>query len=221
MSAVLAMFQRELRVSLQHRAQLLQALLYFVLLVVLFPLGSRPEAALLREFAPAVLWVAALLASVLALERLFASDLRDGTLEQMLLSPAPVTALVLAKLAAHWLVSGAPLVLLSPVLAYALGLPPAGIAAAALTLALGTPVLVLVGGIGAALTLNAGGGMLLALILLPLYVPVLIFGAHSVALAAVGLPVVGLMYILGALLILALTLAPAAIAAALRISLEH
>lgn len=220
MSACLALLQRELRIAMQHRSQLIQALLFFVLVVVLFPLGSRPDMQLLREFAPAIIWVAALLASMLSLDRLFAADARDGTLEQLLLSPAPTTGLIMTKVLAHWLTGGALVVLLSPILGYALGLSPDAAWMAMASLALGTPVLILIGAIGAALTLNAGGGMLLALILLPLYIPVLIFGAHCIVMSGQGMAVEGPLYLLAALLVLAVTLAPVAITAALRISLE-
>lgn len=215
-----AVLERELRTALRHRAQWLQALAFFVLIVALFPLGARPEAALLRPFAPAILWMAALVSTVISLDRLFVADAQDGSLEQLLLSPAPISLLLLAKVLAHWLTGGLGVVVLSPLLGLALGLPMEVCGLAMLTLALGTPVLTLVGGIGAALTVGLRSGLLLPLILLPLYVPVLIFGAQSLAAAAQGLPVTGALYMLSALLVLALTLAPLAMAAALKISLE-
>lgn len=221
MSPVYAVLARDLRIALRHRAQLLQALAFFVLIVVLFPLGSRPDAALLRDFAPAILWVAALVTTVISLERLFSNDVQDGSLDQLFLSPAPTSLLLLAKVTAHWLTGGAWVVLLSPVLGAALGLSAKACGAALITLALGTPVLALVGAIGAALTVGLRSGLLLPLILLPLYVPILIFGSHTIAVAADGLSVAGPLYILGALFVLTLTLAPVAITAALRISLEN
>lgn len=217
-----ALLQRDLLLGLRHRGELLNAWLFFVLVACLFPLGSRPEAAVLRQFAPAILWAAALLATLLSLERMFRSDLQDGSLDLLLLSPHPAGLLVLAKALAHWLTSGALLIPLAPLLAFALGLParPAGVLV--LTLLLGTPALSLIGAIGVALTAGVrGGSVLLALLVLPLYTPVLIFGAQAVAAAAAGLPVSGPLYMLSALLLLAITLAPWAAAAALRIMAEQ
>ncbi|NIP72007.1 MAG: heme exporter protein CcmB, partial [Gammaproteobacteria bacterium] len=179
------------------------------LVVSLFPLGMTPESELLRTLAPGVIWVAALLATLLSLDRMFRSDFEDGALEQMLLAPHPVTVLVLAKVLAHWLVTGLPLLVVAPLLGVLLALPGQ---------ALGP---LLVGAIGVALTVGLRkGGALLSLVVLPLYVPVLIFAASAVDAAAAGLPVIGHFYVLGALLVLALTLAPLAAAAALRISVN-
>lgn len=224
MSAVTAfagLLRRDLRLSLRHRADLAMPLLFYVMVVCLFPLGARPEGQLLARYAPAILWVAALLSTLLAMERLFRSDFDDGSLEQILLSPYPTAWLLLAKLLAHWLSTGLFLVVISPVLALVLGLPAQVIPVLVLSLLLGTPILSLIGAIGMALTVGLPrGGMLLALLILPLYTPVLIFGANGVAAAVEGLPVQGPMLLLAAMLVLALTLAPLAIATALRLSVE-
>lgn len=216
-----AVFKRDLRLSLRDRGDVLNPLLFFVIVVCLFPLGADPHSQLLSEFAPAIIWVAALLATLLSLERLFRSDFEDGSLEQLVLSPYPTSVLVAGKIAAHWMTSGLLVLLLSPVLAVILGLPGRLIPLLFASLALGTPILSLVGAIGVALTVGLRrGGMLVALLVLPLYTPVLIFGANSVGAAAMGLPVAGQLYFLAALLVLAMTLAPIAAGAALRIAIE-
>lgn len=221
LGAFAGVMRRDLRLCLRHRSDLAMPLLFYVMVVCLFPLGARPEGQLLARYAPAILWVAALLSSLLAMERLFRSDFEDGSLEQMLLSPYPTPWLVLARLLAHWLSTGLPLVLISPVLALILGLPATIIPILALSLLLGTPILSLIGAIGVALTVGLPrGGMLLALLILPLYTPVLIFAANGLAAALEGLPVQGPMLLLGAMLALAITLAPLAISAALRLSVE-
>jgi heme exporter protein B len=180
-----------------------------------------PEAALLRTMAPGIVWVAALLASMLALGRLFALDYADGTLEQMALSAEPLTLIVIGKVLAHWLVSGVPLVLLAPLLAVQFDLPAESIAVMFFSLLIGTPILSLIGAIGAALTLGVrGGGVLLSLLVLPLYVPTLIFGAGAVQAQTSGLGAGGHLSLLAALLAMALFFAPWATTAALRISLE-
>jgi heme exporter protein B len=184
-------------------------------------MGVTPDSETLRTLAPGVLWVAALLATLLSLDSMFRSDFEDGALEQLLVSPRPLLVLVLAKILAHWLVTGLPLIVAAPVLAVLLALPGEGMGTLLITLALGTPVLSLVGAIGVALTVGLRrGGALLSLLVLPLYIPILIFGANAVNAAATGLPVTGQLYMLGAFLLLALTLAPLATAAALRISME-
>ncbi|MGH8530257.1 MAG: heme exporter protein CcmB [Nevskiales bacterium] len=221
-AAFLSLLRRDLLLGLRSRGELLNAWLFFVIVVCLFPLGSRPESALLREFAPAILWSAALLATLLSLERMLRSDLQDGSLDLLLLSPQPISVLVLAKTLAHWLTTGALLIPVAPVLALGLGLPLHCLPALVASLLLGTPVLSLVGAIGVALTAGLrGGGVLLALLILPLYTPVLIFGAQTVAAAAQGLPVSGPLYMLAALLLLSITLAPLAAGAALRITAEQ
>lgn len=214
-------FLRDLRGVLRRRTDAAAALVFFVIVVSLFPLGVGAEPALLRTMAPGVVWVAALLASMLSLARLFADDHNDGTLEQLLLSATPLPLLVLAKMAAHWLTSGLLLALASPLLALQFDLSPASIAVLALTLLLGTPLLSLIGGIGAALTVGVrGAGVLLSLLVLPLVVPVLIFGAGAVGASEAGLGSAAHFSLLGAMLALALVLAPLAASAALRIATE-
>ena len=212
---------RDLLVAMRRRSDVAVALLFFVIVVSLFPLGVGPEPALLRSIAPGVIWVAALLSSLLSLERLFAADHADGTLDQLALGAAPLGVVVSAKAFAHWVVSGLPLVAIAPLLALQYGLPASLYGVLALSLLLGTPVLSLVGAIGAALILGLrGGGVLLSLLVLPLYVPILIIGAGAVEMAAAGLAPDGQLLLLGAALVLAAAFAPWAIAAALRISIE-
>lgn len=220
-AAMRALLQRDLRLALRRRADTLAALFFFVIVVSLFPLGVGPERELLRTMAPGVVWVAALLASMLSLGRLFADDHQDGTLEQLLLASCPLPLLVLAKMTAHWLVSGLLLTLTAPLLALQFGLPLESLGALAASLLLGTPLLSLIGGVGAALTVGVrGAGVLLSLLVLPLVTPVLIFGAGAVEAAAGGLGVGGHFSLLGAMFALALFLAPLAAAAALRIAVE-
>jgi heme exporter protein B len=220
-AAFLALFRRDLTLAFRHRAEMANPLLFFVIVVTLFPMGISPETKILEAIAPGIIWVAALLAAMLSLDTLFRSDFEDGALEQILLSPHPAAVLVLAKVLAHWLVTGLPLILVAPLLGVLLALPGEAMWVLVATLALGTPVLSLVGAIGTALTVGLRrGGVLLSLLVLPLYIPVLIFGANAVGTAADGLPVIGQLYFLGALLVLSLTLAPLAIGAALRISLS-
>ena len=212
---------RDLLLALRRRADIANSLLFFVIVVSLFPFGVGPEVNLLRAVAPGVLWVAALLASMLALSRMFAADYADGTLEQMLLSPSPLTIVVMGKVVAHWLLTGLPLVALSPVLALQFDMPADAIGILVATLALGTPVLSLIGAIGAALTLGVrGSGVLTALLVLPLYIPVLILGAGAVDAAAGGLDVSAHLSLLGALLLFAAACALWPIGAALRIAVE-
>ena len=215
------LFVRDLRLALRRRSDTFAALFFFVIVVSLFPLGIGPEPQLLRRMAAGVVWVAALLAAMLSLTRLFADDFQDGTLEQMLLAATPLPLLVLAKMAAHWLVSGLLLALISPLLALQFDLPFEAVGILVLSLLLGTPLLSLIGGIGAALTVGLrGGGVLLSLLVLPLYVPVIIFGAGAVEAGAAGLGVSGHFSLLGAMLAVSLVLAPMAAATALRISIE-
>lgn len=219
--AIGCLVRRDLLLALRRRSDAVTALLFFVVVVSLFPLGVGPEPALLRVIAPGVIWVAALLACMLSLARLFASDHADGTLEQMLLGAAPLGVVVAAKVLAHWILTGLPLVLVAPVLALQYDLPVSLLGVLAVSLLIGTPVLSLIGAIGAALTLGArGGGALLALLVLPLYVPVLVFGAGSVEAAAGAQSPDAHLMVLAALAAAAAGLAPWAISAALRISLE-
>ena len=219
--AFTAVLKRDLRLALRRKSEVLTAVFFFVVVAALFPLGIGPELNTLRLIAPGVLWVGALLSSMLALQRLFEADYRDGSLEQMALSPAPIPLLVAAKLLAHWLVSGLPLVLLAPLLGLQFDLAPQALATLMLTLLLGTPVLSLVGGIGAALTLGVrGGGVLLSLLVLPLFVPVLVFGAGAVEAQVSGLGIQAHISILLAMLLPAVFFSPFACSAALRIALE-
>lgn len=212
---------RDLRLALRSRSELAVQILFYVIVVSLFPLASSPDRALLAALGPGVLWVAALLASLLSLSRLFASDFADGTLEQLALSPYPLPALVGGKILAHWLSTGLPVVLLAPLLGLQYGLEPDVLAIVVLSLLVGTPILSLLGAIGAALTLGArGGGSLLALLILPLYVPVLIFGAGAADAVRAGLSASPNLSLILAGLLLALVGAPFATAAGVRIALD-
>lgn len=213
--------QRDLLLAMRRRSDVLTTFFFFIIVASLFPLGVGPEPDTLRVIAPGVVWVAALLASMLALSRLFASDYADGTLEQLALAPQPLLLLVLGKILAHWLVSGLPLVLIAPLLGLQFDLPGEALGVIAAALLLGTPVLSMVGAVGAALTLGVrGAGGLLALLVLPLYIPVLIFGAGAVSATAAGLSAGGHLSLLGAVFLLGLAFAPWATAAAVRIALE-
>ena len=221
LDALACILHRDLLLALRRKSDLAVALLFFVIVTSLFPLGIGAEPNLLRSLAPGVIWVAALLSSMLSLDRLFAADHADGTLEQMLLGAAPLGALTAAKVLAHWLLAGLPLVAIAPLIALQYDLSPALYGTLALSLLLGTPVLSMIGAIGAALTLGLrGGGILLSLLVLPLYVPVLIMGAGSVDMASAGLSPDGQLLLLAAALVVAAAFAPWAIAAALRISAE-
>ena len=212
---------RELLLAWRRRGDVAVALLFFVIVASLFPLGVGAEPNELRAIAPGVIWVSALLSSLLSLARLFAADHADGTLEQLILGAAPLGVIAAAKTAAHWIVSGLPLVVIAPLIALQYDIPVSLFGVLTLALVLGTPVLSFLGAIGAALTLGLrGGGVLLALLVLPLYVPVLILGAGAVDVAAAGLSPAGQLLVLGALLIVALVFAPWAIAVALRVSIE-
>jgi len=216
-----AVVARDLTLALRRRSDVLTTFFFFVIVVSLFPLGVGAQSNVLRSIGPGVVWVAALLASMLALVRLFASDFDDGTLEQMVLSPQPLVLLVVAKVFAHWLVSGLPLVLVAPLLGLQFDLPASALGVMVMTLLLGTPCLSLIGAIGAALTLGVrGAGGLLALLVLPLYVPVLIFGAAAVSASVSGMSTSAHLSVLGACLLLALVLGPWASAAAVRIAIE-
>lgn len=213
--------QRDLLLAVRRRSDVLTTLFFFVIVVSLFPLSIGPEMNLLRTMAPGIVWVAALLASMLSLGRLFSSDYSDGTLEQMLLSPQSLSILVLGKALAHWLVTGMPLVVMAPVLGIQYDLPADALFVLVVSLLLGTPVLSLIGAIGAALTLGLrGGGVLVSLLVLPLYIPVLIFGAGAVEANMAGISYDAHLSLLGAFLLVSLVLAPWAIAASLRVSLE-
>lgn len=221
-TAMKAVFLRDLRIALRQPQDLLNPLLFFVMVVTLFPLGVSPEVSFLQQAGSGILWVAALLSVLLSLDHLYRHDFDDGTLEQLVLQPQPLFLLVLAKSLAHWVLTGLPLVLLAPVLGVMVHLEGNSVAVLCLTLLIGTPVLSLIGSIGAALTLGLrAAGVLLSLLIIPLYIPVLIFGTGTVMAASEGAPVGGQLALMGAFLVLALTLAPFASAAALRISLSN
>jgi len=221
MAAARSVLARDLLLALRRPGEWLQPLAFFVIVVMLFPLALDPEPALLRALAPAALWVALLLASMLALDFLFREDGRDGTLEQFALSGQPFAVLLLAKTATHWLLTGLPLAIVGPMAAVALGAPVIAVPGVLVSLLLGSVTLSLLGAIGAGLTLGLRrGGALLSLLLLPLSVPALIFGARATQLAMQGDSAAAPLLLLGALAVLALTLAPLAAAAAVRIGLE-
>jgi heme exporter protein B len=212
---------RDLRIALRSRAELGVQLLFYVIVVSLFPLATTPERTLLATMGPGVLWVAALLASLLSLPRLFAGDYADGTLEQIALSPYPLGALVSGKILAHWLTTGLPVALLAPLLGVQYAMDGESLVVLTAALLIGTPILSLLGAIGAALTLGLrAGGSLLALLILPLYVPVLIFGAGAVDAARAGLGAAANLSLLAAGFCIALVGAPFAAAAAVRIALD-
>ncbi|MCL6415542.1 heme exporter protein CcmB [Aestuariirhabdus sp. Z084] len=216
----LIVLKRDLRLALRSQSDLANPLIFFVMVATLFPLGVTPDKEFLAEIATGIIWVAALLATLLSLDAMFRSDYDDGSLEQLLLSPYPLYLLVLAKVFSHWVVSGLLLTILFPVLAVILFLPWEGYLAMLASLLLGTPLLSLIGAIGAALTVGLKkGGVLLSLLILPLYVPVLIFGTGAVGAAINGMPFSAHLLWLGVFLVMAVTLAPFAIAAALRVSI--
>ncbi|OUS27890.1 heme exporter protein CcmB [Thalassotalea sp. 42_200_T64] len=211
--------KRDLTIALRHRDDIFNPLLFFIIVVTLFPLGVGPESTTLTRIAPGIIWVAALLSTLLSLDRLFKSDHMDGSLEQMLLSPQPVFILVLAKVFAHWLITGLPLILVAPLLAVLLHMNELSYGALILTLLIGTPVLSLLGAVGVALTVGIKkGGVLLSLLVLPLFIPVLIFATSAIDTAAMNLPYSGQLAIIASLLFGSLTLAPFAIGAALKVS---
>ncbi len=214
-------FQRELRLAFRKGAEIINPLWFFLMVITLFPLGIGPEPQMLARIAPGIIWVAALLSSLLAMERLFRDDYLDGSLEQMMLMPLPLPAVVLAKVAAHWVVTGLPLLILSPLVAMLLGLDIPAWCTMALTLLLGTPTLSFIGAIGVGLTVGLRrGGVLLSLLILPLTIPLLIFATAAVDAAQMRLPMEGYLAILGAFLAGSATLSPFATAAALRVSVQ-
>lgn len=220
-NAFVAIVRRDLLLAYRHRAELINPLAFFVLVVTLFPLGVGAEVELLKRIAPGVIWVAALLASLLTMDSLFRSDFEDGSLEMLVMSPHPLSILVLGKVAAHWLLSGAPLSLVAPLLATMFNMDAEAIKILLFTLLLGTPVLSLIGAIAVALTVGLRkGGVLLAILVLPLYVPVLIFASNAVDAAMAGFDVSGQLYMMSAMLFMAITLTPWPTAAALKMSLS-
>ena len=219
--AVLATLRRDLLIAYKRKNDLFNPFMFFILVATLFPIGISPEPEVLGEISAGVLWISALLASLLAMDNLFRADFEDGSLELLMLSPHPLYFLVLAKNVAHWLVSGLPVVLVSPLIAYMLNFPEGAYLTLVLTLLLGTPVLSLLGSIGVALTVGLGSrGLILAVITLPMSVPVLIAGTLTVSQTLEGASLSGYLAIMGAMLVAAFTLAPLASAAALRISVN-
>ena len=221
MSAFWAVVQRDLVLAMRRKTEVITAVFFFVVVAALFPVGIGPEINTLRLVAPGILWVGALLASMLSLGRLFAADFADGTLEQMALSPNSLSVLVAAKILAHWLLSGLPLVLLAPVLGLQFDLTEEALWTLTIGLLLGTPILSLIGAVGAALTLGVrGGDVLVSLLILPLYVPALIFGAGAVQAQMSGLGAAAHLSILAAMALVAAVFSPWVSAASLRIALE-
>ena len=218
----LLVLKRDLMLAMRRKTDVLTTLFFFIIVVSLFPLGVGIDKATLQQMAPGVVWIAALLASMLALERLFASDYADGTLEQMILAPQPLSVLVLAKVFAHWLLTGLPLVIIAPLVGLQYHLPADTVLIMMLSLLLGTPILSMIGAIGAGLTLGLrGGGILISLLVLPLYIPVLIYGSGAIADSMLeGATIRAYLLLLAALLLIALVLSPWAIAAAVKISSE-
>lgn len=218
---LLTVIRRDVLLAARRRGDWLTAQFFFVMVVSLFPLGIGPEPGMLRSIGPGVVWVAALLATLLSLGRLYAEDHRDGTLEQLMLTPHPHALLALGKAVAHWIINGIPLLLIAPVLGIQFNLPADALATLVLSLAIGTPILSLLGSIGAALTLGLrGGGALVTLLILPLYVPALIFGAGAVDAALAGTGAEAHLSLLGAFLLMSLLVAPWVSALALRVSVE-
>lgn len=216
-----AVLGRDLRIALRRKGEALNVLVFFVVVASLFPLGVGPEPNQLRAIAAGVVWIAALLAALLSLPRLFAADLADGTLEQMLVAPQPLALVVLAKIAAHWLTTGLPLAIAAPLIGLQYGLPGDALAVLLASLVIGTPVLSLLGAAGAALTLGVrGGGALLGLLVLPLFVPVLVFGAGAVTATLTGVNPSAHLSLLGAFLAVSSLVGPWAACAALRVALD-
>jgi heme exporter protein B len=221
LDAFTAIIRRDLVLAMRRRSEIANPVLFFILVITLFPLGIGAQPKLLQAIAPGIIWVSALLATMLSLDSLFRSDFDDGSLEQILLSPHPTSILVLGKITAHWLTTGLPLLIVAPLLAVFLGMPNQSLGVLLLTLLLGTPVLSLIGAVGVALTVGLRrGGMILSLLVLPLYVPVLIFASNAVEMASGGLPVTAQVNILISMLLMALVLAPWPTAAALKMSIN-
>jgi heme exporter protein B len=220
-NAFTAIVRRDLVLAMRRRSEIANPVLFFILVITLFPLGIGAQPKLLQAIAPGIIWVSALLATMLSLDSLFRSDFDDGSLEQILLSPYPTSILVLGKIAAHWLTTGLPLLIVAPLLAVFLGMPNQSLSILLITLLLGTPILSLIGAVGVALTVGLRrGGMILSLLVLPLYVPVLIFASNAVEMAGTGLPVTAQINILISMLLMALVLAPWPTAAALKMSIN-
>lgn len=220
-SSMTTIIKRELLIAFRRKADVLNPLWFFIIVITLFPLSIGPEPTLLARIAAGIVWVAALLSALLSLERLFRDDFSDGSLEQMMLMPSPLSVLVLAKVFAHWVLTGLPLIIISPLLAILLSLDFNTWLAIVLTLSLGTPTLSFLGAVGVALTVGLQkGGVLLSLLILPLYIPVLIFATSAIDAATLGMAYNGQLAILGALLMGSATLTPFAISSALRVSVQ-
>lgn len=219
--AFVTLLRRDLMLVMRRRSEAVNPVLFFIIVASLFPFGTGTDSALLQQIAPGIVWVGALLATMLSLDAIFRSDFEDGSLEQLMLSPHPASVLVLAKVMAHWLVTGVPLLIAAPFMALLYGLPSEAMPTLMLSLLIGTPILSLVGSVAVALTVALRhGGVILSLLVLPLYVPVLIFGSGAVELAVGGFSPVANLYMLGAILALATVLTPWPAAAALRLSLS-
>ena len=219
MHLFLSILRRDLMLAIRRRRELANPLVFFIIVVSLFPLGVSPDKALLSEIAPGVIWVTALLAMLMSMDTMFRSDYEDGSLEQLLLLPGPKVLLIGAKITAHWLSIGLPLVVLAPVIALLLYFPGHAIISLMVTLLISTPILSLLGAVGVALTLSLrSGGILSSLLILPFYIPVLIFSTMAINAAADNLPVSGYYALLGAFLIISILLIPFAVVAALRVS---
>ena len=218
-AAFLLIFKRDITLAFRHKDDILNPLLFFVIVITLFPLGIGPESNMLARIAPGIIWVAALLSTLLSLDRLFKYDFNDGSLEQMLLSPHPLFIIILAKIIAHWCLTGLPLIFIAPLLALLLNFDDNSYVALMATLLIGTPVLSFIGAIGVALTVGIKkGGVLLSLLVLPLYIPLLIFATSAIDSASMNLPYSGQLAIIAAFLIGSLTLSPFAVCAAIKVS---
>lgn len=216
-----SIYKKDLTLAFRQRSEIINPVLFFIIVITLFPLGVGPEPNLLARMAPGIIWVAALLSTMLGLDKMFRDDYVDGTLEQMMLSPFPTSLTVLAKVTAHWTVTGLPLVLMTPMFALLLNLESEALTATLLTLLIGTPLLSLIGAIGAALTVGLQkGGVLLSLLVLPLYIPVLIFATSAIDAGSMSLDYSGQLAILGALLAGASVLAPFAVSSSLKVSVS-
>jgi heme exporter protein B len=221
LSTMISIIRRELLIAFRRQADILNPLWFFIIVITLFPLSIGPEPNLLARIAPGIIWVAALLAVLLSMERLFRDDFQDGSLEQMMLMPVPLPLVVISKVIAHWLLTGLPLILISPILAVLLSLDMATWFTVVLTLLVGTPTLSFIGAIGVALTVGLQkGGVLLSLLILPLFIPVLIFATSAIDAASLGMPFNGQLAIMAAMLVGSVTLTPFAISAALRVSVN-
>lgn len=221
LNVLLTVIQRDLLLAFRRRAELMNPVLFYVIVATLFPLGVSPDAHFLSQLAPGLVWVATLLAALISMESIFRQDFEDGSIEQLFLSPHPLSLLISGKVVAHWLITGVPMLVIVPAMALLLHIPGQALPVLWVTVLLGTPILSLVGAIGAALTAGLrGGGILLGLLVLPLYIPVLIFASSAVSAATDGLAASGQLAMLGAGLILALILAPLAISASLKISMS-